>query len=109
MTFDFRKMIETDQENILMNMGEFAEMHNLNGADCKAVVQSPSSRDQFTKPAEAFGEIPGRSVVVFVRREYLPDMPIRGNRYDLDGKMYIVQACENAAGMLKITLGADGI
>lgn len=109
MTFDFQAMIARDQENIFMNANEFARLHDLNGTTCKAVVQAPTSREQLTRPSQAFGEIPGRSLVVFVRREYLPEAPLKGNRFDVDGEIFVVQSCEDAMGMLKIVLGADGL
>ena len=42
----FKDQIKLDLP-IFLNLDEFADVHNLNGTECNAVIQAPTARESF--------------------------------------------------------------
>lgn len=106
----FKDMLSNDI-NIFLNDDEFAEEHDLNGTRCKAVVQSPQSRKSFTVDGNYadFTSIYGMLIIVHCKTADLDEIPIEGQRFDLDGKIYTVASCIDDMGILTITLHGEMI
>lgn len=104
----FKDMILNDND-IFLNLDEFAEEHNLNGVCCKAVVQSPQSRKSFTVDGDYadFTGIYGTLIVVHCKAVDLEEVPAEGQRFDLDDRIYKVASCINDMGILTITLQGE--
>ena len=93
-----------------MNADDFAEEHDLNGTTCKAVVQGELTGERKFKTIRAgavYDDIYAADVVVHVKTEYLPEVPVRDEIFYLDGESLIVGNCTNDKGILTIELTAN--
>lgn len=104
----FKDQIKLDLP-IFLNIDEFADVHNLNGTECNAVIQAPTARESFmTSGSHVVDDgINGMSVFVHCRSEDLPELPHQGNVFMLDGEPYIVYQCVEEDGMASIELRAE--
>lgn len=102
----FKEQLAVDITNTFLNGDEFAEEHELNGVTCTCVVQSPTAQEQFTSGTDYkhYEGIGGRTVIVHVAASDLPEIPIEGETYTLDGAIMEVNSCVEDLGMLSITL-----
>ena len=107
----FKNMVAADISGVFLNMNEFAEEHDLNGIRCLCVVQSPTARESFLqdKKYSGFDGVHGKTVIVHVRKDSLPDLPAEGQRLDLDGEILLVESCVDDMGMLSIELHGEAI
>ena len=39
----FKDMVAADNKDVFLNMDEFGEKHNLNGADCQCILQNSAA------------------------------------------------------------------
>ena len=104
----FKESLVPDLDTFL-STDEFAEEHKLNGTLCRCVVQSPTARERFlqSKANEGMEGIHGKTVIVHVRKDSLPDLPAEGQRLDLDGEILLVESCVDDMGMLSIELHGE--
>lgn len=103
----FRKMVEQDHKNIFLNAEELGEIHNLNGTECLASVQSLTDKEKMAQQNIDFDRLGGETVNVFAVFSDVGEEPCRGQLFRLDGKIYYVQEVVNNYDMLKITLGVN--
>lgn len=101
-----KDQIAADLE-IFFNLDEFAEMHNINGRQLPAIVESAATRVRSNRKSENYDGIYGGEVVVYVRAADFPAVPSYGQTFRLDGKLYYVAECTNEGGVLEIVLGAN--
>ncbi len=90
-----------------MNDAEFAEEHDLNGTTCKAVVQGERTGKRPFKVGAVYDDVYAADVVVHVKTEYLPEVPVRDEIFYLDGESFIVENCTDDMGILTIELTAN--
>ena len=101
----FKEQIAADNAAIFINALEFAEEHNLNGSICNAILQDISVADDVTaKSGIAYAGIYGSRLQV---KSDLPEIPVSGNGFELDGKLYLVESCADDMGILTIQLVAN--
>lgn len=103
----FKEQLASDID-VFLNLDEFAEIHNLNGTECPVVATDDSTRAH-TKAAggpRLMDGLHGDSVRLQVRTADLPAIPVQGNNFKYDGKLYKVVSCTNNMGMLNISLMA---
>ncbi len=103
----FKDIIAADNAAVFINANEFAELHNLNGFECLAIVQDVSTAEKLSIGLGADNSYPGlygRRVLVNCRAEDLPDIPVYGMAFELDRQLYTVEACDNDMGLLTIQL-----
>lgn len=105
----FREQLQADIDAVFLNDSEFAEMHQLDNVECLAVV----SNDTTAKNSRTLGGprttdgLHGDYATVAVKKSDLPRVPVQGNNFKLDGKLYKVASCTEDMGMLNITLVAN--
>lgn len=105
----FREQLQADIDAVFLNDSEFAEMHQLDNVECLAVV----SNDTTAKNSRNLGGprmtdgLHGDYATVAVKKSDLPRVPVQGNNFKLDGKLYKVASCTEDMGMLNITLVAN--
>lgn len=100
----FQEQIAADNAAVFINDMEFAEVHNLNGTECKAVVQAltiQQGKDDY------FSGIYGSQLQVNCLKAELPEVPVYGMRFYLDDKMYEVESVGDDMGILTIQLTAN--
>ena len=105
-----KEYIAADNSAAFLNKSEFAEKHNLDGALCTAIIQDISVQSEVTT---AVGNNPmyqglyGERIQVNTSADNLPNIPVYGQIFYLDEKLYTVESCNNDMGMLTIQLVRD--
>lgn len=100
----FKEQIAADNAAIFINDMEFADTHDLNGTECKAVVQDISVAEVAEDFGQAYTGIYGSRVQVNCLKESLPEVPVPLQVFVLDGKIYQVESCADDMGILTIQL-----
>lgn len=103
----FKEQIAADNAAIFINGDEFAELHNLNGVECMAIVQNVSSMEELTTGNGANDTYPGiygSHMLVNCRADEFPEVPVFGQQFYLDDVPYYVENCANDMGVLSIQL-----
>lgn len=106
----FEEQIAADNAAVFVNDMEFARVHNLNGTECKAIVQDISvaqSLSVSTGKDDFYPGIYGSHLQVNCLKDDLPEVPVYGMRFYLDGKMYEVESVGDDMGILTIQLVAN--
>ncbi len=105
---NFKDQVYQDRD-IFINPDEFAEMHDLNGIRCMSIIQSPTAQESFltSETYQVYDGIHGELRVIHCRAADLPDTPVEGQVFHLDGAVYIVDSCISDMGMLTITLHGE--
>ncbi len=106
----FEEQIAADNAAVFINDLEFAQVHDLNGTECKAIVQDISVAQSLSiqtgKDDNYFG-IYGSRVQINCLKDDLPEVPVYGMRFYLDEKMYEVESVGDDMGILTIQLVAN--
>ena len=92
---------------IFIDCGDFAEIHNVNGTQCEAVIEEVVASDDLSVTKGTHLGLYGSQKTVYCRASDLPELPISGQTFRLDGKLYLVDSCFEDMGMAKITLEAN--
>lgn len=106
----FEEQIAKDNAAIFVNDMEFAEKHDLNGTECKAIVQDISIAQSLsvqTGKDDFYPGVYGSRLQVNCLKDDLPEVPVYGMRFYLDGKMYEVESVGDDMGILTIQLVAN--
>ena len=104
---EFKQMLDADIDEVFVDLDEFADTHILNEIECPCVIQNPTEQAKFqsAQAYEGYEGVHGASLIVYVKAEFLADnMPIEGNRFDVDGKIYQVAALVEQDGLLTVEL-----
>ena len=107
---NFKDLVASDNSNVFLNMAEFAETHDLNGTECTCILQDESvveevlTADRFS---QSYGGLYGSRILVNVKTEDLPEVPVEGQTFYVDDKLYMVESSANDMGMLTIQLVAN--
>ena len=105
-----KEYIAADNSAAFLNESEFAEQHNLNGTICIAIVQDISVQSEVTT---AIGNNPmyqglyGERIQINTAVNNFTNIPVYGQIFYLDEKLYTVESCNNDMGMLTIQLVRD--
>nr|DAL33563.1 MAG TPA_asm: Gifsy-2 prophage ATP-binding sugar transporter-like barrel, 4 helix bundle.7A [Caudoviricetes sp.] len=102
---NFRDSLPADKA-VFFCPDEFAEEHDLNGTVCPCIVQSPTARETFLQGVsyDGYDGISGKTVIVHVATDKLPEIPREGQVFTLDEETMTVNSCVNDIGILSITL-----
>ena len=102
----FKEDLTEDLRGVFFDADEFAKEHDLNGTVCLCVVEKPRTEEKYLRGAtyDAYEGIHGASVTIHVESRLLPEIPVEGMRFDLDGEVMLVDSCTHEAGLLSIGL-----
>lgn len=106
----FKDMVEADNKGVFLNMDEFGEKHNLNGADCQCILQNSAAVQALSIGEgmhKTYPELYGDDLVVNVEAGDLPEIPVYGQLFSVDDKNYLVDTVKEDMGMLTIGLVAN--
>ena len=106
----FQEQIDADNAAIFMNENEFAEEHDLNGTVCPAILQDISVAEELSTGGgvtQTYPGLYGSRLQVNCKTEDLPEVPRYGQTFLVDGKLYLVESCDNDMGILTIQLIAN--
>ena len=106
----FRDTIAADRDVFLCG-DEFAEMHDLNGMRGMAVVQQVSADDSFSCGSNIetryYYQLYGNHVPVNCKEEDLDEVPVYGQSFRLDDKLYTVAESKTDLGIVTLILVAN--
>ena len=105
----FKEFVATDISQTFINGDEFAEPHNINGVDdimCVIDDDIIQERSSYSYSEYAEGVFQSQKMV-FVSVADLPERPVKGELFRLDGELYQVFECVENNGMLEITIQAN--
>lgn len=105
----FKDQVQADIDRVFLQDGEFAEKHNLNGTVCLAVVEGLTTEQRSVRAAENYEGMYKSALIVHVKAANLPEVPVCGEVFKLDGKLYLVDTADNDMGMLTIGLAANSV
>lgn len=106
----FKDMVAADRDAVFLNLEELAETHNLNGTKCNCILQDESVVEEVLtndRYAQSYGGLYGSRLLVNVKTEDLPEVPVEGQTFYVDDKLYMVESSANDMGMLTIQLVAN--
>ncbi len=106
----FKDMVAADRDNVFLNLDEYAEEHNLNGSVCTCILQDESVVEEVLTNdtyAQSYNGLYGSRLLVNVKTEDLPEVPVEGQSFYVDNKLYMVESSANDMGMLTIQLVAN--
>ena len=106
----FKEMVAADNSKVFLNLDEFAETHNLNGTECTCILQDVSVAEGLTIDEElgqTYAGLYGSRVLVNVKTKDLPEIPVSGQVFRVDRKLYMVESSAEDMGMLTIQLVAN--
>ena len=100
--------IVTDDRDIFIDLDDFAEWHDVNGSQCRAVLQEISTSGKLTESANPDYDLYGTTVELHCRMEDLDEIPVSGQGLFLvDDKPFSVVAVDENMGILTIRLQAN--
>lgn len=107
----FRDTLAADRDVFLCG-DEFAEMHDLDGLQGMAIVQQVSADDSYSfgsnLETRRYYELYGSHTEVNCKEEDLPDgVPVYGQVFRLDGKLYTVAESKTDLGIVTLVLVAN--
>lgn len=106
----FKDMVAADRDKVFLNLDEYAEEHNLNGTDCNCILQDESVAEELQTAdnfSQTYAGLYGSRILVNVKTEDLPEVPVEGQSFYVDNKLYLVESSANDMGMLTIQLVAN--
>lgn len=102
--YGFKDAVADDIDAVFLNREEFAEIHELNGTQCRAIVQNVVIDEDLTASNKEYGYgAYGYGSLINVRKRDLPRVPKFGTAWTVDGKLGEVVNVADDMGMLTIT------
>ncbi len=101
---NFKDFVKCDLETFI-NLDEFAEIHHIDGAPVKSIIDSDVLQIYSNVKAEQYDGIYRSVLALYVKEDDLGYRPVRDQHLDIDGSIYIVDECSSEMGILKIVLG----
>lgn len=107
----FKEQIALDNQNIFMNLDEFAEMHNVNGKKIPVQVDTNElidreKRYQFRHSLYADGVFL-KEMLIYVKASDFGKLPAVGRMIMFDGKSYTVSDAIDEDGIYSISMEAN--
>ena len=100
----FKDFVQNDIEKVFINSNEFAAVHNLNGTQCHAVAEGLTDKQHVEIMGQDVDGLIYDTIVVHVDKRDLPEVPEYGQIFRFNGRIMLVQSCEDDMGMLSIVL-----
>ena len=102
----FKEQVAADLTKVFLNPDEFAEEHDLNGTVCLCVIEKQRTEEKYLRGVtyNPYEGIHGVGVTVHVEARLLPEIPVEGMQFNLDGNIMLVDSCTQEAGLLSIAL-----
>ena len=105
----FKEQLEKDFKDTFFNLNEFAEIHNVDGAEIPVVVDNETLLQLNLGKTADSDCIFEDSKMFFVQKEHMPDQPVIDQVMEFDGEMYQVgNVLEDFGGYTIILKGNAG-
>ena len=107
----FKEIIQNDIKNVFLNLGEFADEHDLNGVKVAAVIDD-DFLDEITlkindEPQRKATGLFGGTIAIYVAKSDFGKIK-PGRALTVDGKLHQVVSTSEQGGMLKIVATRTG-
>ncbi|MBO4394754.1 MAG: hypothetical protein J5819_00210 [Eubacterium sp.] len=103
----FKTNLPKITQRVMLNMNYFADIHNVNGKEIKAVVDEVSAEERSLKTTDRIisDSVFNKYTKVYVAKEDYGKRPMAGKAiFHLDGKNYRVQEVDDEGEMYVIYL-----
>lgn len=101
----FKDAVANDIKGVFINALEFADLHNINGNMVNCVVDRDVIKERGTPSSSEYAEgVFLEQIMIFVAKDDLPRVPVKGELLRLDGDRYLVDEVYEDMGMLQITI-----
>ncbi len=96
-----KDIIKHDIDHVFMNGEDFAELHIIDELEIPCVID-----DETLKERQGTNEldVTDSTMLLFVPQKYLPKTKVKGEKMNIDGKIYTINTWTNNMGMAEITL-----
>lgn len=102
----FREQVAADITDVFLNPEEFAELHTIDTTELLAVVSRDSSTKRSGVSSRNYDGLHGEFLTVNFRAADYDRRPQQGENIKVDGKLYKVDTCSEAMGMVTLKVGA---
>lgn len=87
----FKEMVKNDTDNVIFNMDEIADLHELDGRQIPVIFDEVTLEKMKAQPkyADGYNTV---TRLILVRPTDLPGKPAEGAYLTLDGKTYLVKS-----------------
>lgn len=105
-----KEMIANDIDKVFLNMDDFAEIHDIDGVEMKAVIDEVNAEERSLKSSDHIigDSIFEKYIKIYVNVDEYGEKPKAGRRiFRLDGKPYRVMEVDEEMGMYVIYLGVS--
>jgi hypothetical protein len=104
----FKDAVAADIKGTFINALEFADLHDINGTELLCVIDGDIIQERNARTYSEYAEGVFKSQkMVFVAVDDLPERPVKGEIFRLDGELYMVDECAENMGVLEITIEAN--
>lgn len=104
----FKDAVAADIKRTFINALEFADLHDINGTEVLAVVDRDVLEERNARSYAEYAEgVYSAQIKVYVDAADMPNRPVRGALFRLDGERYLVDECGENMGVLEITIEAN--
>lgn len=103
----FKEAIAADNRAVFMNLGEFAEPHQVNGKEMAAMIDDNEMVEREKRYKEDRDGIYKKQMLLYVQAEEFGKLPPAKAIVALDGKRYLVTDAIDEGGIYSISLEAN--
>ena len=100
----FKEQIKKDLDTVFLNLGEFAELHRVEGVQIPVVVDS--DRLNKLKQGQILGLVEA-DILLMGREEDFPDELNPGRLLNFDGREHIVASSGKDMGLVEVALNQN--
>jgi hypothetical protein len=100
---NLKEAMLADRDKVFLNPNEFAEKHTLDGEEYDCIVMT---NGYVQSSGERLGVYVQKTTVI-INQDYIPEIPVEGQRINLDGSYLYVEGCDIKSGILNIILSAN--
>lgn len=105
----FKEQGSFDIKATFLDLGEFAEQHEINGVSYTCIVQQVSSNDELTinRNSDYYPGLYGNVKTINIAKDDLPEVPVYSQRIWLDGDIFTVESVADDMGLLTVIVVGD--
>lgn len=103
----FKELVNSDIDNVFLNVDEFSEIHIVNGKSMPVMVDNNELIEREKRAKENMDGIYTRQNLIYVSAADFGPLPKQGTVLTLDNLTYRVVEAVSEEGIYAITIGAN--
>ncbi len=103
----FKELVERDVHSTFMNLGEFADIHNVDGKEMPIILDDVEIIEREKKMKSNMDGVFVRQKLMYVKAADFGPAPAVGRAVTLDGQMHVVLDVSDEQGVYAITMEAN--